>query len=59
MAGKQAAKPKAEEAEQLKAILWLVNVKHRGQRYRVRQTLQVPPEEANALIAAKVARLVE
>ncbi|WP_018306334.1 hypothetical protein [Desulfitobacterium hafniense] len=58
MAGKQTAKPKAEE-EQFQTIQWMVNVKHRGQRYKVRQTLQVTQEEASELIAAKAARLVE
>ncbi len=57
MAGKQ-TKPKDDE-EQLQSIQWLANVKYRGQRYKVRQTLQVTQEEASELVSAKVARLVD
>ncbi|MEG6521131.1 DUF7210 family protein [Desulfotomaculum sp. 1211_IL3151] len=40
-------------------IQWIMNVKHRGQRYKAGQTLRITPDEAKELAAAKVARLVD
>lgn len=56
----------AEKKENSKAkspaqvwVIWTVNVKHHGKRYRVREKTLVTQEEKEALVAAKVAELVE